>query len=162
MLQSAVVLGLAALARASPFPFLEPRQYGLNATLDNYINNQYNISLPGALKNIGGMNNSDVGTGPLPGVVVASPSTVNPDYFYTWTRDSALTFLMLTDELIFGTEMVGNNSLQRAVEYYTTAQGPLQTVSNPSGTLWPAGAGLGEPKFYTNLTRFNDAWGRCV
>lgn len=80
---------------------------------------------------------------------------------YTWTRDSALTELMLTDELIFGNaELVGNNSLQILVEQYTGAQAQLQTVTNPSGALWPAGQGLGEPKFYTNGTRFNGAWGR--
>lgn len=67
---------------------------------------------------------------------------------------------MIIDELIFGTERVGNNSLQVVVEQYTRAQAQLQTVTNPSGALWPAGQGLGEPKFYSNGTRFNGAWGR--
>lgn len=36
----------------------------------------------------------------------------------------------------------------------------LQTVSNPSGTLLPAGLGLGEPKYLVDGSRFNGAWGR--
>jgi glucoamylase len=148
------ILSIAGVAAASPF--LQPRQ---SESLEDFIARERNVSLPATLKNIGGLNGSDV-SGADPGIVVASPSTVNPDYFYTWTRDSALTYIMLTDELIFGSERVGNNSLQIAVEDYTTAQGYLQTVTNPSGTLWPAGLGLSEPKFYTNKTRFDGAWGR--
>jgi hypothetical protein len=46
---------------------------------------------------------------------------------------------MLIDEIYFG----GNQSLLRkTVEDYTTAQAKLQTVTNPSGSLWPAGDGL--------------------
>jgi len=150
---------LAALAvAASAHPVLEGRQ-GQSQSLEDYIGRQLNISLEGAIHNIGGANNNIVEAAGE-GFVVASPSTINPDYFYTWTRDSALTELMLIDELIFGTESVGSNSLQILVEQYTTAQAELQTVTNPSGALWPAGLGLGEPKFYTNGTRFNGAWGR--
>ncbi|ETN44283.1 uncharacterized protein HMPREF1541_10463 [Cyphellophora europaea CBS 101466] len=150
----ALALSLVGIAAASPF--LRVRQ---NNDLESFIERQRNLSLPAVLRNIGGLNDSDV-DGANPGIVVASPSTVNPNYFYTWTRDSALTYLMITDELLFGTERVGNNSLQVVIEDYTTAQAILQTVTNPSGSLWPAGAGLGEPKFYTNKTRFNGAWGR--
>jgi glucoamylase len=67
---------------------------------------------------------------------------------------------MIADELLFGTETVDNNTLQYVIEDYLTAQAYLQTVTDPSGALWPAGLGLGEPKFYTNKTRFNGAWGR--
>lgn len=150
----AAFFSLAGLVAASPY--LWDRQQD---DLESFIESQRNISLAGALRNIGGLNDSDV-KGADSGIVVASPSTVNPNYFYTWTRDSALTYLMIVDELIFGTEKVGNNSLQIAVEDYGEAQAFLQTVTNPSGSLWPAGAGLGEPKFYTNKTRFNSAWGR--
>lgn len=150
----AAFFSLAGLVAASPY--LRSRQQD---DLESFIESQRNISLSGALRNIGGLNDSDV-KGADSGIVVASPSTVNPNYFYTWTRDSALIYLMIVDELIFGTEKVGNNSLQIAVEDYGEAQAFLQTVTNPSGSLWPAGAGLGEPKFYTNKTRFNSAWGR--
>ena len=97
--------------------------------------------------NVGGVNGNIV-PGALEGFVVASPSKINPDYFYTWTRDSALTQLMFVDELIFGKEKVGNNSLQVVAEQYGAAQAQLQTVTNPSGQFYPAGQGLGEPKFW--------------
>lgn len=148
----------ACIAAAAALPTLEVRQ-GAVRSLEDFIAQQFNVSLQGAVLNIGGTNGNIVPDADS-GFVVASPSTVNPNYFYTWTRDSALTQLMLIDELIFGTESVGNNSLQIIAEQYTTAQAQLQTVTNPSGALWPAGQGLGEPKFYTNGTRFNGAWGR--
>ncbi|KAK5956493.1 hypothetical protein OHC33_001978 [Knufia fluminis] len=154
MVSTAIFAALAVAASAHPV--LESRQ---GQTLEDYIARQFNISLEGALQNIGGANNNIVEAAGE-GFVVASPSTTNPDYFFTWTRDSALTELMVTDELIFGTESVGNNSLQVIVEQYTGAQAQLQTVTNPSGALWPAGQGLGEPKFYSNGTRYNGAWGR--
>lgn len=130
----------------------EKRQ-AVNA-LSAFIAQEQVISLDGVLANIGGTNSSMV-DGAHPGAVVASPSTVNPNYFYTWTRDSALTYTMLIDELIFG-----NLTLRKTIEDYTAAQAVLQTVTNPSGSLWPAGDGLGEPKFYTNLTRYDGTWGR--
>lgn len=148
----------ACIAAAAAYPTLEVRQSPAR-TLEDFISRQFNISLQGAVLNIGGTNGNIVPDADA-GFVVASPSTVNPNYFYTWTRDSALTELMLIDELIFGTESVGNNSLQVIAEQYTIAQAQLQTVTNPSGALWPAGQGLGEPKFYTNGTRFNNPWGR--
>ena len=144
------LVGLLALVAADSSPELVGRAQSLAA----WVAKERAISFNGALSNIGGFNSGLV-PGAEPGVVVASPSNFNPNYFYTWTRDSALTYTMIVDELI-----LGNVSLQKTVQDYTKAQADLQTVSNPSGSFWPAGQGLGEPKFYTNLTRFNGEWGR--
>ena len=138
---------LAVAAIASP---LTERQ----TSLSSFISTERSIALNGAVANIGG-SGSDLVYGAFPGIVVAAPSTFNPNYFYTWTRDSALTFTMLIDELI-----LGNTSLQYLVDDYVRAQAILQTIANPSGTLYPAGLGLGEPKFYTNESRFDGDWGR--
>ena len=143
------------------------------ADLEGFIQSERSISLEGVLANIGGTNvsttfNEDAD----PGIVVASPSRVNPDYYFTWTRgmpllyshqssqtpvilltnfpDSALTYSVIIDELLFG-----NSSLIATIEDYTRSQAVLQTVDNPSGSLYPAGRGLGEPKFNTNKTRFD-------
>lgn len=151
MLIPAFLVLLTWMLHASASPTAEPRQA---TSLSDFIAQERPIALEGALSNIGGLNSSWV-EGASPGVIVASPSTVNPNYFYTWTRDSALTYMMLIDELIFG-----NRSLQKTIEDYTNAQAILQTVTNPSGSLWPAGDGLGEAKYYTNLTRFDGTWGR--
>jgi glucoamylase len=139
---------LAAFAAGSPF--LARRQ----SSLDDFVKKEKAIALQGAINNIGG-HGSPLVPGADPGIVVASPSTDNPNYFYTWTRDSALVYTMLIDEYINGDE-----SIQYLIEDYIPAQAYLQTVTNPSGSLYPAGLGLAEPKFYTNKTRFNGDWGR--
>ncbi|KAL1593749.1 hypothetical protein SLS60_010481 [Paraconiothyrium brasiliense] len=61
---------------------------------------------------------------------------------------------MVVDEFLHGDE-----GLQSYIRDYIKSQAILQTVSNPSGALG-SGRGLGEPKFYANLTRFNGDWGR--
>lgn len=61
----------------------------------------------------------------------------------------------LIDEFI----LTGDTSLQTTIDSYVQAQALLQAVENPSGGL-SDGAGLAEPKFYTNETAFTDAWGR--
>jgi glucoamylase len=137
-------------AAASVASTLTDRQ----SSLSSFISKERTIALNGAIANIGG-SGSGLVPGAFPGIIVAAPSTFNPNYFYTWTRDSALTFTMLIDELI-----LGNSSLQYLIDDYFRAQAILQTIANPSGTLYPAGLGLGEPKFYTKESRFNGDWGR--
>ncbi|KAH8594506.1 1, 4-alpha-D-glucan glucohydrolase [Bisporella sp. PMI_857] len=121
--------------------------------LNSFIESQRKISLQGVLNNIGPDGVKAPGAGA--GYVIASPSRVDPPYFYTWTRDSALTLQMLIDEFIYG-----NAALQSKIEDYIHAQAVLQTVSNPSGTFLPQGLGLGEPKYLVDGKRFNGAWGR--
>lgn len=75
--------------------------------------------------------------------------------FYTWTRDSALTFKCLVDTFISSTYSA---SLQQEIENYISAQAGLQTVSNPSGGL--SSGGLGEPKFNVDKSAFTGSWGR--
>ncbi|KAL8989714.1 MAG: hypothetical protein Q9177_001455, partial [Variospora cf. flavescens] len=74
--------------------------------------------------------------------------------FYTWTRDSALTFKMLVDTFI-----AGDTSLQPEIQDYISAQAILQTVAGPSGDLTD-GSCLGEPKFEADGTAFTEPWGR--
>ncbi|CAK7237146.1 hypothetical protein SCUCBS95973_009862 [Sporothrix curviconia] len=139
---SVLVAGLAATAK-----------HARAASVSDFVAQEQRIALQGVLNNIGP--NGSLAPGAASGLVIASPSTVNPNYYYTWTRDSALTLRMLVDELIFG-----NTDVQSTIDDYVTAQAVLQTMSNPSGTLLPYGLGLGEPKFDVDGTRFNGAWGR--
>lgn len=120
--------------------------------LDSFVSSQATISLQGALNNIGPNGSAVAGAG---NYVVASPSKANPDYFYTWSRDSALTLKMIIDEVIYGDE-----SLQSQIHEYIMAQARLQTISNPTGTFLPDGVGLGEPKYTVDGQRFNEDWGR--
>ncbi|KLJ06931.1 glucoamylase [Blastomyces silverae] len=91
--------------------------------------------------------------GAAAGIVVASPSKKDPDYFYTWTRDASLVFKGLVDAFISG-----NASLQSNIHEFISAQAHLQVISNPSGDL--STGGLGEPKFAVNMSSFNGDWGR--
>ncbi|KAI0425531.1 carbohydrate-binding module family 20 protein [Xylaria sp. FL1042] len=121
--------------------------------LDSFIKKQRSISLQNVLNNVGPHGSRVAGAGA--GVIVASPSTVNPNYFYTWSRDAALTMKMMVDEFL-----LGETHLESYIKDYIHSQAVLQTVTNPSGTFLPNGAGLGEPKYNVDLTRFNGAWGR--
>jgi len=141
-------LFLSTLVGATSFKFFS-RQ---SNDLDSFISKESPIALQGVLNNIGA-NGSQV-NGASSGIVVASPSTQDPNYFYTWTRDSALTFKVLTDAYI-----QGNGGLGSHIQEYILAQAKLQTVDNLSGTF-ASGAGLGEPKYYSNLTAFEGTWGR--
>ncbi|KAI8633506.1 1, 4-alpha-D-glucan glucohydrolase [Xylariaceae sp. FL1651] len=117
--------------------------------LDSFIEKQRAISLTGALNNIGP--DGSMVPGVPAGIVVASPSQVNPDYYYTWGRDSALVFKMLVDEFI-----LGRTELQRHIDDYIHSQALLQTVSTPLGTLLPAGLTIGQARFNVDETRWTD------
>ncbi|TEA16161.1 Glucoamylase P [Colletotrichum sidae] len=121
--------------------------------VDDYVTRQRETSLQGVLNNVGPKGSLVEGAGA--GIVVASPSKTAPDYFYTWTRDAALTMKMAVDEFI-----MGNNKLQVSIEDYYRSQAVIQTVNNPSGSLLPSGLGLGEAKYLVDGSRFNGDWGR--
>jgi glucoamylase len=87
-------------------------------------------------------------------VVVASPSTVNPNYYYSWRRDSALVFKTLIDQYTSGQD----DTLGPLIDDYIAAEAKYQQVPNPSGSELTGG--LGEPKFYVNITAFEGPWGR--
>ncbi|KAL8654467.1 MAG: hypothetical protein Q9226_003426 [Calogaya cf. arnoldii] len=157
MLYTALLLGLTSLfscrtqiSLAAPFAWhlVTGRAAG---DLGDFIAHEQPIALQGVLNNIGVRGQ---GTGVDPGVIIASPSKVDPDYFYTWTRDSALTAKMLIDAFI-----AGETSLQPRIEDYISAQAILQNVASPSGDLTD-GSGLGEPKFEVDSTAFTGPWGR--
>ncbi|KYG40691.1 glycoside hydrolase family 15 protein [Acidomyces richmondensis BFW] len=133
-----------------------PRQENLlrraTGSLTSWLAAESPIALQGVLNNIG-PNGVDA-PGADSGMVVASPDQVNPDYFYSWTRDSALTFKCLTDQFL----AYGTSGLEAQIRDYVNAQAAVQTIENPSGGLCTGG--LGEPKFYLNQTAFFGPWGR--
>ncbi|KAJ7072585.1 glucoamylase [Mycena amicta] len=104
------------------------------------------------LANIGSSGSKAVGV--PSGIVIASPSKTNPDYFYTWTRDSSLVFKTIVDQYSGGQ----SPELQTLIEQFIQAETKLQNVTNPSGNI--LSGGLGEPKFNADMTAFTGAWGR--
>ncbi|KAG0646292.1 hypothetical protein D0Z07_8248 [Hyphodiscus hymeniophilus] len=126
----------------------------LKRSVDSFIATESPIALTDLLCNIGSA--GACVSGASSGIVIASPDKTNPDYFYTWTRDSALTFKCIVDTFISSYSA----SLQDEIENYINAQAYLQTVSNPSGNLANGGLGLAEPKFNPDETAFTGSWGR--
>ncbi|CAI6331665.1 unnamed protein product [Periconia digitata] len=155
ILGSAVLVGGVAatlFAPVSGLPATAPIGHKRDA-LDDWIAKQEPISYAGILANIGEAGARSYGAGR--GLVLASPSTVDPDYYYTWTRDAALTFKALIDRFI----VTKDAYLQTHINDFITAQAALQTVSNPSGTFQD-GSGLGEAKYKPDGTAFTGDWGR--
>ena len=138
--------------------------------VDTYVGAETPIAKAGVLANIGP--NGFKSSGASAGIVIASPSTTNPNYLYTWTRDSSLVrasrtlteqnfhhivqkvFKMLIDQYVSGQD----TSLLGQIDNFVTAEENIQQVSNPSGTI--STGGLGEPKFNIDETAFTGPWGR--
>ncbi|KAJ6508411.1 glycoside hydrolase family 15 protein [Mycena sanguinolenta] len=121
-------------------------------SVDSYVATESPIAKAGLFANIGASGSKSEGA--ISGIVIASPSTVNPDYLFTWVRDSSLVFKVIIDQFTTGQD----TTLLGQIQNFITAETNLQQVSNPSGTL--STGGLGEPKFNVNGTAFTGAWGR--
>ncbi|KAE9408931.1 hypothetical protein BT96DRAFT_913619 [Gymnopus androsaceus JB14] len=119
-----------------------PIAAGWNSVSD-YVQYEGRVAQAELLANIGPK------AGAAAGIVIASPSTSNPNYFYSWTRDAALVFNTVVDSYT----RTGNDSND-----YADAQEKLQQVPNPSGN--ESTGGLGEPKFNVDLSAYVHSWGR--
>lgn len=84
--------------------------------------------------------------GVKPGVVLASPSQLHPDYYYHWIRDAALT--MDTVNTLYKM----NGDYEDLLWKYANLTQQLQSL--------PTLTGLGEPKFRVDGSVFNDGWCR--
>ncbi|KAL6891498.1 glycoside hydrolase family 15 Glucoamylase [Trichoderma longibrachiatum] len=153
VLSTAVLLGSVAVQKVLGRPGSSGLSDVTKRSVDDFISTETPIALNNLLCNVGPDGCRAFGTSA--GAVIASPSTIDPDYYYMWTRDSALVFKNLVDRF---TETY-DAGLQRRIEQYITAQVTLQGLSNPSGSLTD-GSGLGEPKFELTLKPFTGNWGR--
>ncbi|KAG8873530.1 hypothetical protein FRB98_008908 [Tulasnella sp. 332] len=90
------------------------------------------------------------------GLVIASPSTEEPDYFYTWTRDSALVTSVALNNLL----RTNDTAIEPVLREYAYSQLALQHMCNPSGCHEWELRGLGEPKYHADGTAFMGNWGR--
>ncbi|KAG6920024.1 hypothetical protein DXG01_010092 [Tephrocybe rancida] len=121
-------------------------------TADAYFASESPIAKTNLLANIGASGSKSHGA--KPGIVIASPSTTDPNYLFTWTRDSALVFQTIIDQYTLGKD----TTLRPLIDSYVAAQTIVQQVSNPSGTV--STGGLGEPKFNIDESAFTGSWGR--
>ncbi|KAJ7264437.1 glucoamylase G2 [Mycena haematopus] len=121
-------------------------------SVDSYVATESPIAKAGMFANIGASGSKSEGA--ISGIVIASPSTVNPDYLFSWVRDSSLVFKVIIDQFTSGQD----TTLLGQIQNFIKAETNLQQVSNPSGTITTGG--LGEPKFNVNGTAFTGPWGR--
>lgn len=83
-----------------------------------------------------------------PGMVVASPSRSNPDYYYDWVRDTALTYRSLVDLY----ELKKDPKIKKMIFTWIEAEAYRQNQ--------PTFTGLGEPKYFINGAGYTGGWGR--
>lgn len=122
-----------------------------DAVLDAWLVKEKPVAYGGILANIGpnGANAQGVNAG----AIIASPSKSNPDYWYQWTRDSAMTFKVLLNDYL-----KGNATLESYLRDYVNESQKLQHTENPSGNYYTGG--IGEPKFYVDGRPYTGGWGR--
>ncbi|KAF7157637.1 hypothetical protein CNMCM5623_002011 [Aspergillus felis] len=155
-----IAVGIASvlghLVSASPANELAERS---SEAANSYLVKEGLFSYESILKALGNTGSNAPGT--AAGLLIASPNTENPDYFFAWTRDTALTFKGLVDIFVEGNNFLGVNfdTLENHIQDYISSQAVLQNVSNPSGRL-SDGSGLGEPKFEVNFNPYSGGWGR--
>lgn len=84
------------------------------------------------------------------GIVIASPSKNDPDYFYHWIRDSALVMKNIAK---YYQQTSDPKAFKQIIEYID-----IEIHHQSLNTL----TGLGEPKFNVNKNNscFNESWGR--
>lgn len=82
------------------------------------------------------------------GMVIASPSKLNPNYYYHWIRDSGIVMRTIVKYYI----KTGNLQCFKQIIDYVESEKKIQGIQCITG--------LGEPKFNVNQTSFNDVWGR--
>jgi glucoamylase len=83
-----------------------------------------------------------------PGMVVASPSRSNPNYYFDWVRDTALTYRSLIDYY----EITGDKRILKMIFTWIDAEAYRQNQ--------PTFTGLGEPKYFVDGSGYTGGWGR--
>lgn len=87
-----------------------------------------------------------------PGIIVAAQTRNNPNYYYHWVRDAALTMESVIAEYKLKANPSQFNKFKKAMMDYLDISIQLQKVKTQTG--------LGEPKFNPDGSAFNDPWGR--
>ena len=86
-----------------------------------------------------------------PGTIIASPTTSDPDYYYHWTRDAALTILCLV-------RLLNQTGFQN--EHQEIYDNILSYIFHEINLVQNYPQDLGEPKFYVDGKPYDKPWGR--
>jgi glucoamylase len=115
-----------------------------NSTISSWITGQTSISRYAMLRNINP-------AGSAVGFIAASLSTSGPDYYFSWTRDSALVSHVMAYD--YNTTLSGNSTILGLLKDYVTFSINAQSTSTVCNCL-------GEPKFNPDGSSFTGSWGR--
>jgi len=119
---------------------------GANVSLSEWMSNTERTSLSHLYDNISPTNAAR-------GAVIASPSKDNPNYYYHWIRDAAITMDVVVRQYSRATDPSQKEILSSALLDYVRFSRRNQMTENLSG-------GLGEPKFEADGNTYYGAWGR--
>lgn len=79
---------------------------------------------------------------------MASPSKKDPNYWFQWTRDSAMVFKVVIEYYARGKAVEGTEATERLILDYVAETKKMQMKETPSGGFRTGG--LGEVKFHTD------------
>jgi glucoamylase len=113
--------------------------------LEGWIGTERSVALSKMLANI-----SPPGT--APGSVAASPSKENPNYWYNWKRDAALTMEEVLSLYRSTSDPAQKQAYLKMLMDYAAFTRKQQTI--------PSQTGIGEPKSNMDGTAFTGPWGR--
>ena len=160
-LLSSVWLTASAFAAAPALPVAPaPTSAGLGALFDGTRASRDAVAVPsldewlGLEKSIAlqKMEANISPAGAAPGAVAASPSHHDPDYFYHWRRDAALTMQEVVTLYAQASDAGEKARYFKMLTDYASFVRKTQAASTLTG--------LGEPKFNMDGTPFNGPWGR--
>lgn len=116
-----------------------------NEDLQRWLNTEKHIAVERLMRNISPKDGAR-------GAVIASPSRSNPDYYFHWVRDAALTM----DAVITLYQTAARPSLKSTYLQGLFDYAEFSRSNQVASTL----TGLGEPKFYVDGAPFDGPWGR--
>jgi glucoamylase len=132
-----LILGFVLFsAQAAPTPAETTSAWAQQESQIAYARITDNISSPGTAS----------------GSVIASPSKADPDYYYHWTRDSALTLDALVTVYQTSTSPQIRNQLAQIFKDFLS----FSRKNQETATL----TGLGEPRFNVDGSAYNGPWSR--
>ncbi|KAJ2579201.1 hypothetical protein GGH95_003226, partial [Coemansia sp. RSA 1836] len=151
-----ITLGLtvvAVVAGGSGRQHLFHSQSSAFESLSTWIDEQSQYAQARILSNIAPFAND---ASAMAGAVCASPSRTRPDYYYAWTRDSALVMNEILSWLIHETQDEGNSDNWRqwniALDNYVEFTKHVQSLAPRLAY------GLGEAKFHMDGSAFTKSW----
>lgn len=120
------------------------------ASPDLWLERELAFSIPRIFRNV---SPSDA----RPGAVVAAQTRNNPNYYFHWVRDAALTMEALIERYNFNVKVGATATqeqqiLRRKIMEYFEFCDFVQNIRTIEG--------LGEPKFNVDGSAFNEPWGR--